>query len=168
MIASAERWIGSRHSMVGDSGLVEPPPPEPDRRGDSRLGVGSVVGHGELLGPRKRAIRPVARLENVATADTTAFDPELEVGDEAHRHTGAARVGGVAAPVDERPLRGRTAVVERRLADELELYAAVHAFDCPHEHVLGVVVRRRTRMRRDRILVVGRPHRQRVSNDDPA
>ncbi len=78
------------------------------------------------------------------------------------------RVGGVAVAVDQRPLGRRAAVVEDRLADELDLDAALEALDRAHEHVVGVVVGRRARVRRDRVLVVAGPDRQRVAHDDPA
>ena len=60
--------------------------------------------------------------------------------------------------VDERPRRLLATVVEDRLADELDLDRALEAFDRAHEHVVGVVVGRRTRVRRDLVLVVPRPH----------
>ena len=68
----------------------------------------------------------------------------------------------MAAPVDERPLRRLATVVEDGLADELDLDPAVEALDRAHEHVVGVVVGRRPRVRRDLVLVVVRAHRQRV------
>ena len=69
---------------------------------------------------------------------------------------------------DQRPLGRDAAVVEDGLADELDLDAAVDALDRANEHVVGVVIGRRTRMRRDLILVIPRPDRERVANDDPA
>ena len=63
---------------------------------------------------------------------------------------------------------GDAAVVEDGLADELDLDAAVDALDRPDEHVVGVVVGGRPRVRRDRVLVVPRPDRERVADDDPA
>ena len=47
-------------------------------------------------------------------------------------------------------------VVEGGLADELDLDAAVEAFDGPDEQMLGVVVGRGSRVRRDRVLAAGR------------
>ena len=87
---------------------------------------------------------------------------------EADRLARAARVGRVAAAVDERPFGRRAPVVERRLADQVDLDPALEALDRPHQHVVGVVVGRRPRVRRDRVLVLPRPHRQRVADDDPA
>ena len=73
-----------------------------------------------------------------------------------------------AVVADQRPLGRHAAVVEDGLADELDLDVAVDALDRPHEHVVGVVVGGRTRVRRDLVLVVARPHRERVAHDDPA
>ena len=49
---------------------------------------------------------------------------------------------------------GRAAVVEDRLADELDLDAPVEALDGAHEQVVGVVVGGRAGVRRDLVLVV--------------
>jgi hypothetical protein len=60
------------------------------------------------------------------------------------------------------------AVVECRLADELDLYLSLEAFDRAHEHVVGVVVGRRAGVRRDLVLVVPGADCQRITNLDPA
>ena len=70
--------------------------------------------------------------------------------------------------VDLRPGRRCTAVVEGGLADELDLDSAVQALHRPHEHVVGVVVGRRPRVRRHRVLVIPGTERERVSDDGPA
>src|SRR5262249_4145209 len=59
-------------------------------------------------------------------------------------------------------------VVERGLADEVDLDATVEAFHRADEHVVGVVVGRRAGVRCDGVLVVARTQRQRISYDDPA
>ena len=69
---------------------------------------------------------------------------------------------------DQRPLRRRAAVVEDRLADQLDLDLAVEAEDRAHQHVVAVVVGRRARVRRDRVLAAPRAHRERVAHEDPA
>ena len=69
--------------------------------------------------------------------------------------------------VAQRPLPGSAAVVERGLAHELDLDAAVDARDGPHEHVLGVLVGRRSRVRGDRVLAAARAHHERVAHDRP-
>ena len=116
----------------------------------------------------QRAERALPCPERVTAARAARFDPEREVAREADRQAPARRVRQVAAPVDERPLRRSAAVVEHRLADELDLDVALDALDGAHEQVLGVVVRRRTRVRRDRVLLVPRAESQRIPHDDPA
>ena len=155
-------------AVVRDPRPLQPGAPEADRRGELRLRLLDVLRRGELLGPRERAVGAVAGLEHVPRADAVALGAEREVGLEADRLAGSARVGCVAAAVDHRPLRRRPAVVEGRLADELDLDAALEALDRADEHVIGVVVRRRPCVRGDRVLVLARAHRQRVADDDPA
>ena len=74
----------------------------------------------------------------------------------------------MAVAADQRPLGGRPAVVERGLADELDLDLPVDALDRADEHVVGVVVGRRSRVRGDLVLVIARPDGQRVADDEPA
>ncbi len=94
-------------------------------------------GTARALGPGQAAVGALTLLEHVPAADAVALDPEREIGLEADRLPGAGRVGRVAAVVDERPLGGRPAVVERGLADELDLDLALEALDRPHEHVVA-------------------------------
>ena len=94
--------------------------------------------------------------------------PEREVGLEPDREVAGSRVGGVPVLADQRPLRGRPAVVEVGLADQLHLDVAIQAEHGAHEHVVAVVVRRRPRVRRDQVLAVLRAHRQGVAHEDPA
>ena len=154
--------------VVGDARLVQPVPPETDRRVDPPRCVVVVRRGRELLGPRQRAVRLVARLEDVPRTHAVAFDPEREIRHEPHRLTRTARVRRMPVAVHERPLGRRPAVVECRLADQLHLDAPTEAFDGAHEHVIRVVVGRRPGVGRDRVLVTRRPHRQRIANDEPA
>ena len=62
----------------------------------------------------------------------------------------AARVGGVAI-VGDRPLRGSPAVVEHRLAGELDLDLALQAHRDANEQVVGVFIGRRAGVRRDAV-----------------
>ena len=131
------------------------------------VGFVGVVRHGQALGPRERAEGALARPQDVPAPSAVALDSQLEARSEPDRAPVAARVCGVVVAVDERPLRRDAPVVEDRLADQLELDLALEALDGPHEQVLGVVVRRRPRVRRDLVHVVGRAHRQRIAHDDP-
>ena len=68
----------------------------------------------------------------------------------------------------QRPLAGNAAIIERRLAHEVDLDRAVDALGGAHEHVVGVLVGGRPRVGCDRILPAAGPHRQRVAHDHPA
>ena len=168
LTASAERWIGSRQRWSGIRALFSQD--RQKRVVDARRCSASSAssGYRELLGPRKRAVGSLARLEHVPCPHSVALDPEREVGLEANRLSGTRRVRGVPAAVDQCPLSRLAAVAEDGLADELDLHRALEAFDGAHQHVVRVVVRRRTRVRRDRVLVVVRTHRQRRADEDPA
>ena len=154
--------------MVGQAGAAQPAAPVLGRGREPRVRLVHVLWHGELLGPGERAVGLLALLEGVACAHPVALDAERHVRLQPHRHLGAAGVGGVAVLADQRPLGRRAAVVEARLADQLDLDAAVEAQDRPHQHVVGVVVGRRPGVRSDLVLVIPRAHRQRVANHDPA
>ena len=67
------------------------------------------------------------------------------------------------------PAGGRPAVVERRLAVEVDLDLAVHAAHDAQQHVVGVVVRGRPAVGvRPLLLVMPRADQQHVADDDPA
>ncbi len=168
LIASAERWIGSRKRWSGIR--ARPSQPRQKRAVVAILASASadVRGSFEPFCPGEGAVRAVAGRERVAPTDAVALDAQSDVRDQSDRQAGRARVGHVPAPVDERPLGRRATVVEDRLADELDLDGALGALDRANEHVVAVVVGGRPSVRRDLVLVVARPHRQRVANHDPA
>ena len=155
-------------TVVRDPGASDPGTPEPDRPLDPRVGIVDVGRRREVMGPRQRAVGLVARFERVSGANAVALDPEREVRLQAQRQAIRGRIGGAVAAVDERPLGGCSAVVEGRLADQLDLHAPVDAFDGPDEHVFGVVVGRWPGVRCDQVVAVARSHRERVADDDPA
>ena len=97
-----------------------------------------------------------------------ALDSEREVRDEADRLAGTGRVGHRPAAVDEVPLGCSPAVVEDGLAHELDLHRPLDALDRADEHVVAVVVGRRSSVRRDLVFARAGPHRQRVADGDPA
>ena len=68
----------------------------------------------------------------------------------------------------DRPFGRDAAVVEDRFADQLDLDLAVEADRHAHEHVLGVFVGGRPRVRRDQILAPARAERERVAYRRPA
>ena len=91
--------------------------------------------------------------------DAVTLDSESHVRHQPDRLVGSARVGHIPVVPDERPGRRLAAVVEGGLTDELDLDRALEALDRAYEHMVGVVVCRWTGVRRDRVLVVARPHR---------
>ena len=63
----------------------------------------------------------------MARPNTAALDAEQQVGAEPNGLAGACRVGGVEVVADDRPRRRRAPIVERRLADQLDLDATLDA-----------------------------------------
>ena len=155
-------------AVVGETRPVEPLAPERRRRDDRGVGLVHVGRRRQPLRPRQRAVRPLALAHHVAGTRAVALDADRQVRLQADRRPGAGRVGDLAGAVDERPLGGGAAVVEHRLAHELELDAPLDALDRPHEEVLGVLVGRRPRVRRDRVLLVVRAHHEGVAHHEPA
>ena len=90
-----------------------------------RVRLVDVGRHAELLGPGQRAIDLVALFDDVPSPHAITLDPQRHVRLQPDRLTGAARVGRVALSIDQRPLGRHAAVVEDRLADQLDLDAAV-------------------------------------------
>jgi hypothetical protein len=153
--------------MVRDARAAEPGPPEARRRVDPRRGLVSILRGGEPLVPGEGAIGPIPGAEHVPGARPVLLDAEREVGLQSDRRFGARGVGGVAVIAHERPVRRGAAVIEGRLADELDLDVSFEALDRADEHVVGVVVGGRPRVRRDRVFVLSRSHGQGVADDDP-
>ena len=156
-------------AVVGHPRRAHPAPPEPDRR---RHALVRLVGRsaGPRGPPPRRARRRPARpapSEWRARTQSPSMPSAMSVCSRIVR-SAAGGVGGVAVVADERPLRGRAAVVEVRLADQLHLDVAVEAQDRAHEHVVGVVVGRRPGVRGDRVLAAARTHRQRVAHEQPS
>ena len=154
-------------AMVWKPRLSQPSPPESSRGGDPRVRIVDVVRRGQALGPRQRAVELLSLLEGVAGTHPVPLDPQRHVGREADGGPGAARVGGVAVVADELPLGRGAPVVERRLADQLDLDLALEAQHRPYQHVLAVLVGRRAGVRRDLVLAPRGAHGQRVEDGGP-
>ena len=120
-------------AVVGNASPSEPGTPIADRGCDSRFGLVGVLRCGEPFRPGERTIRAVARSQDVARPNAAALDPQREIRAEADRLLRAARVGYMAVAVDRAPFRRHAAVVEGRLADELDLDLAFEAEDRSHE-----------------------------------
>ena len=155
-------------AVVGDPRATEPVAPEARRGRDSRFSLLDILGSLEPFCPGEDAVRAVARRERMAPPHMVALDAEDEVREQPDGEARSACVSHVPVPVDERPLRRRAAVVEDRLAYELDLDGALGTLNRANQHVVAVVVGRRPGVRRDLVLVAARPHRQRIANDDPA
>ena len=168
-MVSAERWIGSRQRWSGMRAPASHVAPEARRRGQPRRGLVDVGRRREPLGPRQRAVEPLARVQRRAGRGPGC--PRCRApGRSAAGSSGRRRVASAVcrSSLDERPLGGDAPVVEHRLADQLDLDVPVDAHDGAHQQVVGVVVGRRPRVRGDRVLAAARPHRQRVADHRPS
>ena len=154
--------------MVDGPRPRQPGPPEARGRGQGFVGLVDVARCGQAGGPRQRAVHVVAGSEDVSGPNPATLDAERHVGVQPDRLVRACGVGDVTAPVRERPRRLGAAVIEHRLADDLDLDLTVDACSRPHQGVCGVIVRGRPGVRRDLVLALTRSHGQRVADNDPA
>ncbi len=157
----------------------QPAAPEVPRPLEDLLGFLRRVRTAARLRPGDRAEAFLAFDHRVAPMRAVALDAHADVAEQpehraavggVHRER-VVRVGwlvGVGLQLDLLPLRRRGAVVEHRLAHDLDLDLALDAFDHPHEQVVGVEVRRRACVARAVLVVVPFAHRQRVDDTDPA
>ena len=154
--------------MVDRARPIEPSSPELHRGGDPGFGLIDGGGGREILGPRQRAVRTFARGQDVPRPDPSRLDAEGHVGGEPYRDARPGSVGGMAVVPNEVPLRLGTAVVEHRLADELDLDLALQTSDRSYERVIGVFISRGPGVRRDDVLARPGPHRQGVADLHPS
>jgi hypothetical protein len=92
------------------------------------------------------------------------FDADEQVRLQLECLPGPAHLRVVAICV-QRPLARNAAVIERRLADEVDLHHPVDARGRPHEGVVGILVGGWAGVGRDGIFAAARPHRQGVTDD---
>ena len=85
----------------------------------------------------------------MTTPHPAAFDADRQIGVQPQPDIAALRIGDMTRLVDDRPRGRHPPVVEHRLAHHLDLDATLEALGHPDQHVLGVVVGGRSRMRRD-------------------
>ena len=167
-MASADRWIGSRQRWSGRRAR-----PSQERQKwtvASRRFSASSTSAGDLR-PSAQESEQKRRSPASSACRARTRSPSIPMAMlDCSRIVTPAPLASAAwrPPSTMRPLRGDAAVVEDRLADELDLDRAREALNGANEHVVGVVVGRRPRVRRDLVLVVPRPHGQGVSDDDPA
>jgi hypothetical protein len=153
--------------VVGDRRAREPVAPEHRRGLELRARLRNGRRDQCVLAPGERAIDRLAGAQDAAGSSPPGFDAEQHVGPQLQRLLAPDRLG--AMPIcAQRPLGRDPAVVERGLAHEVDLDRPVDAAGGPHEHVVGVLVERRSRVGGDRILPASRTDSQRVADDDPA
>ena len=155
-------------AVVGHPRPSQPRAPEPRRWRPAGRSPRDVGRRRQSLGPRQGAVALLAGRQHVPGPDPVALHPEREVGLQPDGLARAGRVGGMPAALDQRPFGRRPAVVERRLAHEIDLDGALQAADRAHQEVIGVVVGGRPGVRRDLVLGLPWTHRQRVADQDPA
>ena len=153
--------------MIGDPRPTQPVPPEHRGAGNAVVRLIEVFRCRETLAPRERAVQPLAGAQHVTGSHPVAFDAQVHVRAEPDREVGTFRIGGVEGPIQQGPVGRCPAVVEDRLADQFHLDPAVDALGRAHQHVTGIVVRRRARVRGDRVGPERRPHDQGIADDDP-
>ena len=120
-----------------------PPRPNPVRRTPFRR----HAGHGGLAPVR--------------------LDAEQHVGVQAECLISTGRAGSMTIGA-HRPLAGDAAILERRLANQVDLDHAADTSGGPHEHVVGILVGRWPGVRGDGVGAAARADRQRVAHDHPA
>ena len=152
--------------VVGDRRAGEPVAPEPRRR---RELIGGLVGGGgdqRFVAPCQCAIDGLAGAQHVAGPSPAGLDAHEHVGLQPECLVAAGRIRSM--PIrPKRPLAGNAPVVERGLAHQIDLDAAVDALGGPHERVVGILVGRRSGVGCHRVLPAPRSHRQRVAHDHP-
>ena len=156
--------------MVGEVAAVEPVLPVVRGPDDPLVGLLERLRR-RVLAPRERAVHRLAGLEQMPPGHAPGLDAEVQVGGEAQLQVGVGRLGDRAVVVVAAvlPARAGQPVVEHRLAGQPELDLAVDAADGAQQDVVGVVVRRRARVRVGAVvLVVPRADQQRVAHDHPA
>jgi len=155
--------------MVREAAAGEPVAPVMERGLEPLLGVGAVLGAVQAVPPPERDEPLLAFGQRVPGPRPVALDPDPQVGNQAQDGLPVARLGSRPILLDHLPPRRRAPVVEHRLAHGLDLNRALDALDVPHQHVIGIVVGRRPRVRRlVGVGVVPGPDRQPIMDDDPA
>ena len=153
--------------MVRDRRAGEPVAPEARGRVELIGGLIGGGGHERFVAPCQCAIDGLAGAQDVAGSSPASLDADEHVGLEPECLVAAGRVRSMPIRA-QRPPAGNAPIVERGLADEIDLHTAVDAFGGPHERVIGVLVGWRSRVRCNRVLATARSHRERVADDHPA
>ncbi len=157
--------------MVGIGAFGQPRAPEVSRALHVFLGLLDGVRAAAPLRPGERAEALLAFAHRVASVRAIALDAHANVAEQPERCHLVGRVHhahALLAGLHDAPARRGGAVVEHRLADDLDLHLALDAFDDAHHQVVGVVVGGRARVARAVLVVVPRADRERLHHAQPA
>ena len=150
--------------------MLEPLLPEATR--GRHPGLGLLVGRGHRnLRPAERDERDLALVQRGPRPRPRALEAEAQIGHQPQLEVHALRACHrlVVPGAGVGPVGGQPAVVEGRLAIELDLRRALHALDQPQQHVVGVVVGRRAPVAvRPFLLVAPGADAESVAHDHPA
>ena len=148
-------------AMVDRRRPPQPRPPEAGGGVQACVRLTDVARYGPAPVPRQDAVGLVAPAEHVVSPNPAALDAQRHVGPQLDGLTRPCGIGDVTLPVCHRPRRRGAAVVEHRLAHQLDLHVTVDALGHPHQGVVGVDVGQRPRVRCDLVLPPPGPHGQR-------
>src|ERR1700689_2155897 len=122
--------------MIRIAAFAHPRAPEVARTLEVPVGLLDRARAAQALGPGERAEAPLALDQRVAGTRSVALDAHAHVAEQAKRRLALARIERVAtlvARVHHFPLGRRRAVVEHRLAHELDLHLPPGALDHAHQ-----------------------------------
>ena len=104
----------------------------------------------------------------MAAAHAAALDAEMHAAVQSKLQVAGSGVCHPIVAVEKGPLHRCSAVVEDRLAFQLDLDLAVDALHRADEHVVGAIVGRRAGRRRDAVRPDTRTHGERVAHHYPS
>ena len=168
LIASAERWSGSRQRWSGMRARASQLRQKPAVAASCAVRLVDCLGRRQLLGPGQRAEDLLALFG--ARAGPAPDRPRSPTAMSVCSLivSSAPQASARWPSSDDRPFGRDPPVVEDRFAGQFDLDLALQAQRGAHEHVVGVFVGRRARVRRHRIDAPARAERERVAHDHPA
>ena len=157
-------------AMVREAPAGQPVAPVVEGRLEPVLGVGAVLGAVQAVPPPERDEPLLALGQRVAGARPVALDPDPQIGDQPQNRLAVASPQPPTSP--RRPSSIAPACARSRTSARTPPRPGpvpwMHSIT-PHQHVVGVVIGRRPRVRAlVGVLVVPRADRQPVADHDPA